>query len=232
MFDNGISPYVSYATSFDPVLGNDYGGGAFKPTEATQYEAGVKYHPANSGTQLTAAVFQLNQTNVKTSDTRHLGFWTQSGEVRSGGIELQANAELARNLNLIASYAFLDNQLIKDASYAGKSLAQTPRHSASAWVDYRIASGPLAGLLAGAGVRYLGSTYGDPANSFKVPAVTLLDVAFSYDLARLSPQLQGANLALNVSNLANKRYVASCVSAMYCFIGQDRSAVATLSYRW
>ena len=32
--------------------------------------------------------------------------------------------------------------------------------------------------------------------------------------------------------LTNRHYVASCVSAMYCFIGQDRSAVATLSYRW
>ena len=28
---------------------------------------------------LSAALFQLDQTNVKTADTRHLGFWTQSG---------------------------------------------------------------------------------------------------------------------------------------------------------
>ncbi len=232
VFDNGLSPYFSYATSFDPVLGNDYGGSAFKPTEATQYEAGVKFQPANSSTMLSAAVFQLNQTNVKTSDTRHLGYWTQSGEVRSRGVELQANTRLAPGLNLIASYAYPDNQLVKDAAYRGKSLAQTPRHSASAWVDYRVGGGPLAGLLAGVGVRYLGSTYGDPANTFKVPAVTLLDMAVSYDLARLSPGLRGASLGLNVSNLTNKHYVASCVSAMYCFIGQDRSAVATLSYRW
>ena len=57
-------------------------------------------------------------------------------------------------------------------------------------------------------------------------------MALSYDLARLSPGLRGASLGLNVSNLTNRHYVASCVSAMYCFIGQDRSAVATLSYRW
>ena len=232
VFDSGVSPYISYSTSFDPVLGNDYGGNAFKPTEATQYEAGIKYHPANSRTLLSAAVFQLNQTNVKTSDTRHLGFWTQSGEVRSRGFELQANTELARNLNLIASYAYLDNTLLKDAAYQGKSLAQTPRHSASAWVDYRVGGGLLAGMQLGAGVRYLGSTYGDPSNTFKVPAVTLLDIALSYDLSRLSASLNGAAVSLNVSNLTNKQYVASCVSAMYCFIGQDRTAVATLSYRW
>ena len=48
----------------------------------------------------------------------------------------------------------------------------------------------------------------------------------------MSPNLDGAQLSLNVSNLANKRYVASCSSDMYCFIGQDRVVTATLSYRW
>ena len=52
---------------------------------------------------LSAALFQLDQTNVKTADTRHLGFWTQSGKVRSRGLELQATTELARGLNLMAS---------------------------------------------------------------------------------------------------------------------------------
>jgi iron complex outermembrane receptor protein len=39
-------------------------------------------------------------------------------------------------------------------------------------------------------------------------------------------------LSVNISNLGNKKYVASCTSEMYCFIGQDRVMTATLSYRW
>lgn len=232
LFDNGVAPYVSYATSFDPVLGNNFYGSAFVPTEAKQSELGIKYQPSGSATLLSAAVFQLDQTNVKTSDTQHLGFWTQSGKVRSRGLELQAATEITHSLNLLANYVYLDNTLIKDATYEGKSLTQTPRHSASAWLDYRLGSGALQGMQLGMGVRYLGSTWGNPANTFKVPAATLVDLAASYDMSLLSSSLDGAVLSLNVSNLANKKYVASCTSDMYCFIGQDRVVTATMSYRW
>lgn len=202
------------------------------PVETKQSEIGIKYHPANSSTQVSAALFQLNQTNVKTSDADHLGFNNQAGEVRTRGADFQATAEILRNLNLIASHTYLDNALIKDARYQGKSLVQTPKHSASAWLDYLIGSGPLRGLRAGIGVRYLGDTWGDPSNTFKVPGVTLTDLALHYDLGVLSAQLRGATFSLNVSNLTDKRYVASCTSRLYCFIGQDRTAVATLGYRW
>jgi len=232
LFDSGVAPYVSYATSFDPVLGSDFRGSAFVPTEAKQTEIGLKYQPPGSSTMLSAALFQLDQTNVKTSDTQHLGYWTQSGKVRSRGVELQAAAELGRGLNLLANYAYLDNTLVKDATYEGRSLAQTPRHSASAWLDYRFAAGPLRGVQLGVGVRYLGSTWGNPSNTFKVPAVTLVDVAGNYELGLLSSALDGAMLSVNISNLGNKKYVASCTSEMYCFIGQDRVMTATLSYRW
>nr|WP_312989933.1 TonB-dependent receptor [Comamonas koreensis] len=232
VFDSGLAPYLSYATSFDPVLGNDVQGRAFAPTETKQYEAGVKYQPVNSKTLLSAAVFQINQTNVKTADTLHLGFWTQSGEVRSRGLELQSSAEVARHLNLLASYSYLDNVLVSDANYQGKSQTQTPKHSASVWLDYRIASGWLTGLQVGAGARYLGSSFGNPTNSFRVPSATLIDLALSYDLARLSRDLNGASIAINVSNLGNKQYIASCGSQSSCFIGQDRVVTATARFRW
>ena len=45
LFDNGVAPYISHATSFDPVLGNDFSGSPFVPTEARQSEIGIKYHP-------------------------------------------------------------------------------------------------------------------------------------------------------------------------------------------
>lgn len=231
-FDTGIAPYISHATSFDPLLGSDYKGTAFEPVETRQSEMGIKYHPADSATQISAALFQLKQTNVKTSDADHLGFNTQAGEVRTRGADFQATTEIIRNLNLIASYTYLDNTLLRDARYQGKSLVQTPKHSASAWLDYLVGSGPLRGLRGGIGVRHLGATWGDPANTFKVPGVTLADLALQYDLGVLSAPLRGATLALNVSNLGNKQYVASCTSRLYCFIGQDRTAVATLGYRW
>lgn len=231
-FDMGLAPYISYATSFDPILGTNYKGEAFVPIETKQTELGIKYHPAGSKTLLSAAVFQLEQTNVKTADANHLGFNTQAGKVRTRGLDLQATSELARDLNLIASYTYLDNELVQDASYQGKSLTQTPKHSASLWMDYAFKHGPLNGLQVGAGVRYLGKTYGDPSNKLEVPSATLVDLGLNYNLGMLSPDLSGATLSLNVNNLTNKQYIASCTSRLYCFVGQDRTVTASLNYRW
>lgn len=232
IFDQGIAPYISYATSFDPVLGNDYYGQSFAPTEAKQIELGVKYQPTDTATLLSAALFQLDQDNVKTSDTQHLGYWTQSGKVRSRGIELQATTQLLDQINLMTSYVYVDNELTQDANYQGKSLAQTPKHSASAWIDYSPQYSVLQGWQLGLGVRYLGETWGNPVNSFKVPDTTLFDVAAHYDLGQLSNSLAGSRFSVNASNLTNKKYVASCTSQMYCFIGQDRVVTASFSYQW
>ncbi|XDZ52245.1 TonB-dependent siderophore receptor [Neisseriaceae bacterium CLB008] len=232
LFGDSLAAYASYATSFDPLLGSDYKGSAFVPIEAKQREVGLKYHPEGSKTMLSAALFQLNQTNVKTSDAEHLGFNKQAGEVRTRGLDLQATLALTRQLNMMASYTYLDNELIKDTKFEGNSLVQTPQHSGSVWLDYRIGSGVAQGLQTGVGMRYLGSSYGDPSNRFKVPAVTLWDLALNYDLGHVRTEWAGASVALNVSNLTNKDYVASCTSAMYCFIGQDRTVSASLRYRW
>lgn len=231
-FDIGLAPYISYATSFDPLLGTDYQGEPFVPVESEQTEVGIKFHPANSSTLLTAAVFQLEQTNVKTSDADHLGFNTQAGKVRTRGLDLQATTEMVSNLNLIANYTYLDNELVKDTSYQGKSLTQTPKHSASIWMDYLIDYDAFSGLKLGGGVRYLGKSFGDPSNDFEVPSATVIDLAATYQLDFLSSELSGATLAFNVSNLTDKQYVASCTSRLYCFVGQERSMIATLSYRW
>lgn len=231
-FDIGLAPYISYATSFDPLLGSGYDGKTFLPVETKQSEIGIKYHPQGSKTLLSAALFQLTQSNVKTSDAEHLGFNTQAGEARTRGLDLQATTEIVHNLNLIASYTWLDNTLTRDTKNQGNTLTQVPANSAAAWLDYRFDAGELAGLQLGSGVRYLGTSYGDPANTFKVPATTLVDMAVSYDLGQLTPQLKGTTLAVNVSNLTNQQYVASCTSAMYCFVGQDRSVTASVDYRW
>jgi iron complex outermembrane receptor protein len=135
-------------------------------------------------------------------------------------------------INLIASYVYLDNELTQDANYQGKSLTQTPKHSASAWIDYSPEVNALLGWQFGLGLRYLGETWGNPVNSFKVPDATLIDVAAHYDLGQWSAALAGSRLSLNASNLSNKKYVASCTSQMYCFIGQDRVVSASFSYKW
>ena len=46
LFDNGVTPYASYAESFMVNVGQTRGGENFVPSEGKQYEVGVKYEPA------------------------------------------------------------------------------------------------------------------------------------------------------------------------------------------
>lgn len=85
----------------------------------------------------------------------------------------------------------------------------------------------------GAGLTYRGSFYGDLNNNYAIPAVTLVDAAIRYDLGGASPSIAGAQVALNVANLFDKRYVANCLgTAVNCYWGAERTVMATLRYRW
>ncbi|CAM3723424.1 TonB-dependent siderophore receptor [Bordetella tumulicola] len=245
LFANGLAPYLSYSTSFTPTGGTDYNGNPFEASKGKQVEAGLKYQPPGSDTMVTLSVYQLTQTNVLTSDTtpgRPPGFQTQTGETRARGIELEGKTTLAQGLDAVASYAYVDSEITRTAntdivdgipeSRQGKRLYYAPQHQAAAWLNYTVQSGALQGLGLGAGVRYIGSDWGDPANTLRIPAVTLVDAAITYDFGRMDPSLKGLNLALNASNLFDRRYVGTCITNLSCSYGAGRMVYATLRYRW
>jgi iron complex outermembrane receptor protein len=82
------------------------------------------------------------------------------------------------------------------------------------------------------GVRYVGSSYGDSENTFKVPSYALLDAAVHYDFAGLGSDLEGWQLAVNAKNLLDKSFIASCERLDRCFQGVGRNVLATLKFRW
>jgi iron complex outermembrane receptor protein len=247
-FDNGVAPYASYATSFDPTMGTGYGGTPFKPTTGQQYEVGVKYQPTTFDALFTVALYDLTQQNVLTTDLQHTSTnttltgcsstvcQTQTGEIRSRGVELGAKFAVTDNFNLSAAYTYADVEVTKSniANTVGKTPAGAPEHMASLWGDYTIDSGALAGLGFGVGVRYMGSTNGDAANTkaMKVPSYTLVDAAVHYDFGNYDPKLKGFELAVNATNLFNKEFVSACASANQCFYGTGRTIMATASYKW
>jgi iron complex outermembrane receptor protein len=228
LFDNGISPYVSYSESFEPQAGATYGGVPFDPSRGKQYEAGVKFMPKDRPVSATLAVFHLTKTNNLTSDPENLFFSVAGGEIRSQGVELEGKAALTANINVLASYTYTDAEYTEDNSFQGNTPAIIPKHMASLWGDYTFHETALSGLTLGAGVRYTGSTYGDEANTFKVPDYTVWNTVIKYDLARFN--LPGSSVALNVNNLFDKEYVSSCFATYGCFWGAERQVVATATF--
>ncbi len=230
LFDNGVTPYFSYSESFEPSSQVGESGNIFTPSKGKQYEAGVKYVPNDRPIVITGAVYQLTKTNNLMADPNG-SFWSvEGGEIRSRGVEIEAKAALSASVNVVGSYTYTDAEYTTDTNYKGNTPAQVPKHMASLWGDYTLYDGALSGLTLGTGVRYTGSSYGDPANSFKVGSYTLVDALVRYDLARVG--MAGSNVALHVNNLFDREYVASCFNTYGCFWGAERQVVATATFRF
>ena len=228
-FDNGVAPYVSYATSFQPEIGVSESGSAFVPTESEQYEIGVKYRPESFDALFTMAAFDLTQTNVKTPGSAPNTF-IQTGEIRSRGLEFEMRGQVTQRLELIAAFTLLDTEVTKSttSSIIGNRPQAVPEHFGSIWANYAFDNG----LELGGGVRFVGSSYGDDANTLKADSYVLADLAMRYDLSRLGGFFQGTEATLNVRNLLDETYYSSCSFNVYCQYGEGRSITAGLRKTW
>ncbi|MBQ2648350.1 TonB-dependent receptor [Achromobacter xylosoxidans] len=234
LFDNGLAPYFSYSESFQPTGGTTRAGNAFKPTTGTQWEAGLKYEPRYIDGMITLSAYELSQQNVLTADPLNEAdeaYQVQTGKVRVRGVELEGRITPLRGLSVIGAMTRMDSKVVRNNDgYAGNRMIRVPDWIGSMWVDYTFHSGPLAGLGMGAGVRYVGATYGDLANNLHIPAYTLFDAALRYDAGKIGGM--NLQLALNGSNLADKRYVATCSAATSCYYGTGRTVMATARLSW
>lgn len=227
LFDNGVTPYVSWSQSFQTTIGTDFNGSAFKPTTGEQVEAGVKFQPAGGRLLLTAAVYQIDQENNLTVDPEHTLYSIQQGQTRVRGGELEGRWNIGEGLSVYGSYTRLDAKVRQstDAASLGKRVALVPEEMASLGADYTLTRGVLAGLGFGAGVRYNGGIYGDIYNEWYTPSFTLVDATVHYDRGPW-------RLQLNASNLADKEYVSACNSATWCYYGYPRTVTASARYQW
>ncbi|NPD14804.1 TonB-dependent siderophore receptor [Xinfangfangia sp. D13-10-4-6] len=228
---NGFATYASYSTSFEPVNQVPQAGeSAFDPTEGKQLEVGVKW--ANSDDSLTAtlSVYDLRQTNVMksvpgTSPARY----EQVGEIRSRGVELEVQGQVTEAFSMIGSYSYNDSRISKsnNAAEVGLHNDRVPMHQAALWGKYSFESGWDLAL----GLRYMGTSF-DRTNQWNAPAVTLVDLAVGYDLGRFDSRYDGMRAQLNVTNLTDEFYTASCASRFACFVGNERNVTLALDYQW
>jgi len=225
--DNGFSPYISYAESFEPQTGVDRAGNEFDPSMGQQVEVGVKYQ--NQSTSLTLSGFNILKDNVPTRDPNGGPYdQIQAGEVRSKGIELEANLQPTDNLTLFFAYTYTDAEVEKDNNgLQGKTPIWIPKHNASLWANYQL--NPASEL--GMGIRYIGKQEIDALNTGKVPSATLVDLSYRYDLGNLSASMQGAELTLAASNLFDERYY-SCYDSNNCWFGAERTVTASASFEF
>lgn len=227
--DGGFSPYLAYTESFLPLGGVDFYGKPYKPQVGEQWEAGLKWQPADKRVSATVALYDLRDTNRKTTDPSQPLNSLQIGEVRVRGLELESAGSLDSRRwgrwDWTLGYAYTDAKISRsNAGDQGQAVAGVARHNGSAWLTHHFSLGGRSGFSAGAGLRYLGGSWsGTPLIS--TPAATLVDAMLAYE--------QGDwRLALNAVNLADKVQITQCLARGDCFYGQRRTLNATLSYRF
>lgn len=245
----GLSPYFSYSTSFIPQAGStDYLGKPFAPMTGKQMEAGLKYKVPNKDILLTASAFRIDEDHYLISDLEHSGFSSDVGKVRSQGFEVSANANVTKDLRIVASYTYTDIRFTKTnktarrvdiygnsygdkVSEQGKVVPQMPRNMFSVFADYTVPTAIAKGLGINWGMRYVGSNYVDNVESFKSPSYILFDIGAHYDFGQQFPTLKGLKAQLAVSNLTNKYYLTKCSDSV-CYTGQGRRMYGNLTYNW
>ena len=221
---NGWAPYASYGESFVPVMAVDEGA-LFDPSRGKQVELGVKYMPEGEAVSFTAAVFNLEKTNVVSYDP--VEFVPHAiGKVRSRGIELEAKAALTSQLRLTGSFTALDMKVLSSAiaSEVGNMPILTPKQTASVWLDYALGAAVLRGVSIGGGLRYIGKRWDNGENTESQPGYTLADAAVRYDNGPW-------RFALNVTNLFDKQYLSGHAYGSY-FRGTERNVLLTAKYRF
>ena len=230
-FDNGLTPYVSYATSFNPSLNTDKAGALLNSETGEQWEAGIKYEPTMFDGLITASVFNMTRRNVAAPDPSAPGSYVfvPAGKIQMRGAELEAATRLG-DFTLKGGLTYLEARVLETAGSpfdpiaVGKSPVQVPTLTASLGVDYAFTEA-FEGLVLGAGLRFLGESWADNANTTKVPATTLLDASLRYNK-------DDWGVSLNVSNILDTTYVASCQTLTSCGYGAGRTATLSLHKSW
>ncbi|WP_280812937.1 TonB-dependent siderophore receptor [Variovorax sp. TBS-050B] len=234
--DAAQSYYVSYSRSFQPS-GENFALSASNidndPEITVNKEIGAKFDLLDGTLNLTTALFDLERTGIKNTDPNNARRQINVGTQRTRGLELALNGRLPGRWDVSAGYAYLDARMTRSLATVsslqlpvgaaipvqGKTAALTPRHSAFVWAMKDLGNG----FSAGGGLNYVGARYASLSNLVTLPSYLTADLAASYRTARYE-------IALNLKNIANRKYYVSAHGAVDNLIlpGPGREVQLTL----
>ncbi len=224
-----ISVYGSYTQSYGLNNGLNAVTSQVLPSQsAVQWEAGLKGEFFDKMLTATAAFFDINKHNIATADpSSPVNGRYDLLSARSHGVELDITGRIDRNWSVIANYSHVDARvtqgiselsliqsqssncptsdpfnLCNDAPFAGKRMPGVPDNTGNLWVKYD-ADGVFRGLTGAVGVSRIGLAWGDYANSFMVPAYTLVRLMGGY---RFQVGKTWATTQINIDNVTDSRY--------------------------
>lgn len=204
--DNGRI-YVAYGTAFNPSAeflvttgsGLDAASASLAPEKNRSLELGTKWDLMNRQLALTAALFQVDKTNVR--EQMADGSYLLAGEQRVRGMELGVAGKPMPQWDVFANYTFMSSKTLtslNEPARVGQALGNTPRHSLNLWTTYTLPEGWTVGY----GARYVGKRNVTAAGDGQLASYWVHSLMVGYEVNRQW------RLRLNLENLGNKAYVA------------------------
>ncbi|WP_343573111.1 TonB-dependent siderophore receptor [Pseudomonas sp.] len=225
------SYYVSVSRSYQPsgeVFAVSPSNQNLEPEETTNYEIGTKWDLLDNRLSITAAIFRLERTNMKTADPTNPNLTVLAGEQRTDGFETTISGQLADKWQIYAGYAYLDAEITKSNSKTngvpneGQVPTLTPRNSANLWLVRTL----TPQWRAAAGANYVDDRYTALDNNVVMPSYTTFDTALFYSVPHW-------DMALRLKNVFDRDYYVSAHGSVDLITpGAPRTLEASLNYRF
>lgn len=195
----------------------------FGPETGHGYEVGAKL--ALPGARAAVTWFGVSKHNLLATDPVDPNFLAAVGSVKSHGIELDGEVELARGWRLVGNYAFTDASA-SDPDYPTSDVLNVPRHAGTLQL---FASIPAAGrpLDLGIGGSYVGPRAGAlDGGNLRLDGYLKAKASASYALT------DALSARVEVENLFDTTYSMNSYSALWIYPGAPRSVMASLTMRY
>jgi iron complex outermembrane receptor protein len=257
--NDDVMAYASYSRGFKAggynafafqIVQPDGTPADFEPEFVDNYEIGVKTLLADGRVRFNATAFFMDYEDLQVNQLIPnaqgvIDFQTSNAATaETRGIELELAARLMAGLDLTVGYGYTDAKFKRfpgatpgGADFGGNRLAQSPRQSLGATLQYRYGLTGDWDLMARGEYIHRASRFSDAANSpaLEVPAYDLVNVRLGLERSdgTLGAWLWSRNLF--DKDYANSRFFGSpafAPGAIFQNIGIERTWGLEVSYRW
>lgn len=231
--------WSAYASWSEGIIFNaHYYDADFRPVDpehGEQIELGAKADLFGGRASFAASVFRLERTDSlaylsSNTEPPFNDIYGNVGKQNHQGVEIELLGEVVPGLNVLASYQYLDIEVLDSPNPAaiGNRPPNAPRNSASAFLTYAFPQAALNKLTIGGGVVYRSKREADDSGTLSLPAFTRLDLRASYDFSeRLVGELIGKNLTNE--KIIGSTYTSANLGLIYL---DPRSYGLRMSYRF
>lgn len=212
------SYYISVSKSFQPsaeTFALAANNAANAPEITQNREIGTKLDLLEGRLNITAALFNLQRTNIKNTDPTNPALMINVGKQRTNGLELTANGKLPGRWDVSAGYAYLAGRMVESVASVsssqlpvvsvpslGKVPALTPKNSGFIWGMKDLGHFGSGTVSVGGGLNYMGERFTSLTNLVTLPAYLTGDLAGNY-------KTKGYEVGVNLKNFTNKSYIVS-----------------------